>query len=67
MKARPLSARPAAVAANLKTIFPDLDVARTIRVLSSDRGGYILRRILPEDANKVLRLGEIALEVPARI
>jgi len=60
----PLVQQPVEVAAQLKTIFPDMDVARAIRVLSSDRGGYILRRILPEDANRVLDLGEIALEVP---
>ncbi|MEO1221429.1 MAG: penicillin-binding protein 2, partial [Pseudomonadota bacterium] len=60
----PLVKDPAEVAAQLKTIFPDMDAARTIRVLSSERGGYILRRILPEEANRVLELGEIALEVP---
>jgi len=60
----PLVQDPAAVTAQLKTIFPDMDAARTMRILTSERGGYILRRILPEDANKVLGLGEIALEVP---
>ncbi len=60
----PLVQDPAAVTAQLKTIFPDIDAARTMRILTSERGGYVLRRILPEDANKVLNLGEIALEVP---
>ena len=60
----PLVKDPAEVAEQLKTIFPDIDTTRTARVLSSERGGYILRRILPEDANRVLDLGEIALEVP---
>ena len=60
----PLVQDPASVAAQLKTIFPDMDAARTMRILKSERGGYLLRRILPEDANKVLGLGEIALEVP---
>jgi cell division protein FtsI (penicillin-binding protein 3) len=60
----PLVKGPAEVAAQLKAIFPDMDAARTIRVLSSSRGGYISRRILPEDANRVMELGEIALEVP---
>lgn len=60
----PLVAPPEQVAARLKTIFPDLDTARTMRILNSERGGYILRRVLPEDANKVLELGEIALEIP---
>jgi cell division protein FtsI (penicillin-binding protein 3) len=60
----PLVREPAEVAAQLKAIFPDLDQERTTRILSSDRGGYILRRILPEEANKVMALGEVALEVP---
>ncbi|MFU7527722.1 peptidoglycan D,D-transpeptidase FtsI family protein [Qipengyuania sp. ASV99] len=60
----PLVDTPEDVAARLQTIFPDLDVDRTVRVLSSDRGGYILRRVLPEEANKVFELGEIALEIP---
>lgn len=55
---------PAQVAASLKTIFPDLDVERTTRILSGERGGYILRRVLPEDANRVFELGEVALEIP---
>lgn len=55
---------PAQVAASLKTIFPDLDVERTTRTLSGERGGYILRRVLPEDANRVFELGEVALEIP---
>ncbi len=60
----PLVREPAEVAARLKEIFPDLDVRRTVRILSSDRGGYILRRVLPEDANRVFELGEVALEIP---
>ena len=60
----PLVQDPATVTAQLKSIFPDIDTARTMRILNSERGGYVLRRILPEDANKVLGLGEIALEVP---
>jgi len=60
----PLVKQPDEVAAQLKAIFPDMDEARAARVLSSKRGGYVLRRILPEDANKVMNLGEIALEVP---
>jgi len=60
----PLVAEPEQVAQRLQTIFPDLDVDRTVRVLSSDRGGYIMRRVLPEDANRVFELGEVALEIP---
>ncbi len=60
----PLVAEPQQVAARLKGIFPDIDLERTVRVLSSDRGGYIMRRVLPEDANRVFELGEVALEIP---
>lgn len=60
----PLVKSPSEVAAGLKTIFPDLDLERTTRILSGDQGGYILRRVLPEDANRVFELGEVALEVP---
>jgi cell division protein FtsI (penicillin-binding protein 3) len=60
----PLVAEPADVAARLQTIFPDIDIERTVRVLSSDRGGYLMRRVLPEDANRVFQLGEVALEIP---
>jgi len=59
-----LVAPPEEVAARLKTIFPDLDVERTVRILSGERGGYLLRRVLPEDANRVFELGEVALEIP---
>ncbi|MEQ8772504.1 MAG: penicillin-binding protein 2 [Erythrobacter sp.] len=52
------------VAAELKTIFPDLDEARTARQLASGRGAYLRRRILPEEANAVFDIGEPALEIP---
>ncbi|MHA7819174.1 MAG: peptidoglycan D,D-transpeptidase FtsI family protein [Erythrobacter sp.] len=60
----PLVGDPHDVAAKLKAIFPDLDVERTVRILTSDRGGYLVRRVLPEDANRVFELGEVALEIP---
>jgi len=60
----PLVGDPAKIAAQLKTIFPELDVARTERVLKGDRAGYIARRVLPEQANRVHALGEVALEIP---
>ena len=63
----PLVAEPQSVAEGLKEIFPDLDIERTARVLSSDRAAYVLRRVLPEDANRVLSLGEIALETPREV
>ncbi len=60
----PLVGEPAKIAERLKTIFPDLDEARTTRLLSGDRGGYIARRVLPEQANQIHALGEVALEIP---
>lgn len=60
----PLVGDPREIADKLKEIFPDLDVERTVRILNSERGGYLVRRVLPEDANKVFDLGEIALEIP---
>ncbi len=52
------------VARELKAIFPDIDEARMARRLASGRSGYLRRRLLPEEANRVFALGEIALEIP---
>ena len=52
------------VAIALNRIFPDMDVAQTAARLASGRPGYLRRRILPEDANKIHALGEPALEFP---
>ncbi|MCZ8369907.1 MAG: penicillin-binding protein 2 [Porphyrobacter sp.] len=60
----PLVRGPAEVARALKAIFPDIDEARMTRRLASGKPGYLRRRILPEEANKVFALGEIALEIP---
>lgn len=60
----PLIKSPAIVAAELKTIFPDLDLKRTEKLLASGKGGYIRRRVLPEDANRIQDIGEIGLEMP---
>ena len=60
----PLVKSPAEVAAGLARIFPDLDVAKVQAQLASGQAGYLRRRILPEDANKVHALGEPALEFP---
>ncbi|MBN9506554.1 MAG: penicillin-binding protein 2 [Altererythrobacter sp.] len=58
--------RPAEdVAAQLKAIFPDLDEAWLARRLASGKAGYLRRRVLPEDANRVLAIGELALELPS--
>ena len=60
----PLVRSPEEVARALKGIFPDIDEARMARRLASGRAGYLRRRILPEEANKVFALGEVALEIP---
>src|SRR3990167_439443 len=54
----PLIRSPQQVAAHLKAIFPDLDEAETAMRLATGKAGYLRRRVLPEDANKVQALGE---------
>lgn len=60
----PLVREPAEVAQDLKAIFPDMDVARVTRQLASGQQGYLRRRVLPEEANRIQELGELALEMP---
>ncbi|TAD77504.1 MAG: penicillin-binding protein 2 [Sphingomonadales bacterium] len=60
----PLVRSPQEVARALKAIFPDIDEARMARRLASGKSGYLRRRLLPEEANRVFALGEIALEIP---
>ncbi|MBX7457956.1 penicillin-binding protein 2 [Qipengyuania sp. 1NDH17] len=60
----PLVAAPQEVAAKLKAIFPDLDEADTAARLAKGKGFYIRKRLLPEEANQVQELGELALEMP---
>lgn len=60
----PLVRSPAEVARALKGIFPDIDEARMAKRLASGESGYLRRRLLPEEANRVFALGEIALEIP---
>lgn len=60
----PLVEKPAAVASQLKTIFPDLDEKAVTAQLASGEAGYIRRRLLPEEANQVQDIGELALEMP---
>ena len=55
---------PREVAAELVRIFPDEDFGKLVTRLSSGQPGYLRRRILPEDANKIHLLGEPALEFP---
>ncbi len=60
----PLVKSPEDVAAQLVEIFPDLDRYEVLQLISGDRAGYIRRRVLPEEANAVNALGELALETP---
>lgn len=60
----PLVRPPAKVAAELARIFPDMDVADLTARLAAGKPGYLRRRILPEEANRVHELGEPALEFP---
>ena len=55
---------PREVAAALLRIFPDEDFDTLVDRLSSGKPGYLRRRILPEDANRIHALGEPALEFP---
>lgn len=61
----PLVKSPREVAQRLKAIFPSLNLEDTIAKLASGRPTYLQRRVLPEDANKVMALGELALELPS--
>jgi cell division protein FtsI (penicillin-binding protein 3) len=60
----PLVRTPQEVARALAAIFPDMDEARLAERLASGRSGYLRRRLLPEEANAVFGLGEVALEIP---
>jgi cell division protein FtsI (penicillin-binding protein 3) len=63
-KGAPLVHSPAEIARELAAIFPDIDAERMTQRLESGRAGYLRRRILPEEANRVFALGEIALQIP---
>jgi cell division protein FtsI (penicillin-binding protein 3) len=60
----PLVKSPEQVARDLHAIFSDLDVNETAEKLRSGRATYLRRRVLPEDANRVMEIGELALELP---
>jgi cell division protein FtsI (penicillin-binding protein 3) len=55
---------PAEVAAALVRVFPDMDFADLTRRLAAGKPGYLRRRIMPEDANRIHAIGEPALEFP---
>lgn len=60
----PLVKSPEQVANALFEIFPDIDRFEVTRLLSGSRPGYIRRRVLPEEVNRVNEIGELALETP---
>jgi len=60
----PLVKSPEQVAQELRAIFPDLDPVDTAAKLREGRPTYLRRRVLPEDANRVMEIGELALELP---
>lgn len=60
----PLVKTPEEVAAALVGIFPDADYNDLLKRLKDDRPSYLVRRVLPEQANRVHALGEPALEIP---
>jgi cell division protein FtsI (penicillin-binding protein 3) len=60
----PLIKPPAEIARALVAIFPDLDVQKVTALLASGKPGYIRKRILPEDVNRIGQIGEPALEAP---
>ncbi len=60
----PLVRSPEAVAAELAAIFPTLEEDALADRLKSGRAGYLRRRVLPEEANAVQSIGELALEMP---
>ena len=60
----PLVRSPQEIAAELAVIFPDLDEGEVADRLASGQKGYLRRRVLPEQANAVQELGELALELP---
>ena len=62
--ANPLVKTSREVAIELKAIFPSINVENTAEMLGAGRPGYIQRRVLPEDANRVMAIGELSLELP---
>ena len=60
----PLVRDPAVDAAKLKAIFPDLNEKAVAAQFAAGKQGYIRRRVLPEEANRVQEIGELALEMP---
>ncbi|MFV0643762.1 MAG: peptidoglycan D,D-transpeptidase FtsI family protein [Sphingomonadaceae bacterium] len=62
--AHPLVKSPEEVAVQLQAIFPDMDQTRLTHRLRNGKAGYLRRRVLPDEANRVQEIGELALEMP---
>ncbi len=60
----PLTRSAEEVATRIAAIFPEADRAIILRRLTSGKAGYLRRRVLPEQANQIHALGELALELP---
>jgi cell division protein FtsI (penicillin-binding protein 3) len=60
----PLVKSPREVAHELAAIFPDIDETELADRLAKGKAGYLRRRVLPEEANRVNAIGELALELP---
>jgi cell division protein FtsI (penicillin-binding protein 3) len=60
----PLVKTPEEIARALLEIFPDADFGDLVARLRANKGSYLHRRVLPEEANRVFALGEPALEFP---
>ncbi len=60
----PLVKSPGEVAQALHRIFPELNPTLLERKLAAGKATYLRRRVLPEEANKVHAIGELALELP---
>ncbi|MGH6785961.1 MAG: peptidoglycan D,D-transpeptidase FtsI family protein [Novosphingobium sp.] len=60
----PLVKTPREVAQALVRIFPDENADLLAARLAAGEAGYLRRRILPEEANRIRDLGEPALEFP---
>jgi cell division protein FtsI (penicillin-binding protein 3) len=52
------------VVRELKAIFPEIDETELAARLAKGQPGYLRRRVLPEEANRVQAIGELALELP---
>jgi cell division protein FtsI (penicillin-binding protein 3) len=63
----PLVKSPAEVAKELVQIFPEMNAKHLTAQLASGKAGYLRRRVLPEEANRVHAIGELALELPQEV